>query len=318
MAQAKILGDSVARWNPDYKFFIGLTDELDPSIDYDNEIGHEIIPVKEIDIEDFDFLWKEYSIIEFNTNVKPFYFKYFIDKFSDISFLYYLDPDTKLFNSLSIVEQEFGLKGKYLLTPHILTPIPLDNQFPGENLFLNYGIFNLGFFGMKNPSIDDRLIEWWGERTYHLGYDKSNEGLFVDQLWHNFSPIFFDHVIISRNFGLNMGPWNLHERKLTVYEDNWRVNSKYPLCFYHFSNYKYLTPEKISIYYSRYNFETNSDLLALYQEYNLQLISENVQKFSILNNHYMVKRCEVSKKIKKKRIYKKLYFKLREVFFSIF
>src|SRR5688572_16958310 len=114
LAQAKCLGDSIRRNNPEYKFFIGLSDRLSSDIDYENEIGHTIISCEEIGIPDFDSLWKKYSIIEFNTCVKPFYFNYFINRHPGLDFLYYFDPDTYVFNDLTAIEKEFGDEGNIL------------------------------------------------------------------------------------------------------------------------------------------------------------------------------------------------------------
>lgn len=306
IAQAKTLGDSIKKTNPDYHFFIGLTDTLSSEIDYQKEIGHTIIPVEEIGIPEFDNLWKNYSIIEFNTNVKPFYFQYFINHYPGLGYLYYLDPDTFVYQDFSIIEHEFGENGTTLLTPHILTPIEIDDKQPGENLFLNFGIYNLGFLGMKNPQPDNKLIKWWKERTYHLGYNQPSKGLFVDQLWHNLTPIFFENIIISKHPGLNMGPWNLHERRLSETNHVYLVNSEFPLSFYHFSNYNYTNSNAITKHYTRYNFDTNSDLKNIYLSYHELLIVNGIEKLGKIKCHYMEMReqflnNEYLKKIKSSR-----------------
>ncbi len=59
LAQAKTLGDSLLKYNPDYKFFIGLVDRLSDQINYSKDIGHEIITAEDIGIPDFDELLEE-------------------------------------------------------------------------------------------------------------------------------------------------------------------------------------------------------------------------------------------------------------------
>ena len=243
LAQAKSLGDSLKLKNPDYQFFIGLLDIISTEIDYETEIGYPLILSNEIGIPYFDDLWKKYNIIEFNTCVKPFYFQYFIKKFKPLNYLFYIDPDILILNDLTIIEREFDETSKILLTPHILSPIPLDGKTPAENLFLNYGIFNLGFLGLKNPELSGHFLDWWKERTYHLGFDKTAEGLFVDQLWFNLVPVFFKNVKISKHPGLNMAPWNLHERKLSGDDSVLFRDQSFPLVFYHFSKYNRSDPD---------------------------------------------------------------------------
>lgn len=311
LAQARILGDSIKATNPDYEFYIGLVDKFSPEIDYDKEIGHNIILSENIGIPDFDDLWKKFSIIEFNTCVKPFFFEYFISHYEDLEFLYYLDPDTYVFDSFKLIEYEFGDENNILLTPHILTPINLDGKYPDEPIFLNYGLYNLGFLGLKKPVLSLNLIHWWKERTYNFGYNRTCEGLFVDQLWFNLVPILFEKVKISKHLGLNMGPWNLHERILSKENGNFQVNDNYPLIFYHFSNYKYSQPEVLASYYNRFTFDNRLDLKEIYETYLERLIAIDIKKISSISCFYMEKRDEYLKAIeleeqKKKQEQKKM------------
>jgi hypothetical protein len=287
LAQAKSLGDSLKEKNPDYLFFIGLLDIINDEIDYETEIGHPLILSNEIGIQDFDDLWKKYNIIEFNTCVKPFYFQYFIKTYGSLEYLFYLDPDTLVYDNINIIESEFGDSAELLLTPHILSPIPLDNKTPGENMFLNYGVYNLGFLGLKNPERLGEFLDWWKERTYQLGYDQTDKGLFVDQLWFNLVPLFFKNVKISKHPGLNMAPWNLHERKLTNERKVLFLDKSFPLVFYHFSKYNLSLPDQITNNFNRYNFDNNIDLQVIYKEYSDSLVKNGIQKLSTLRCYYM-------------------------------
>lgn len=312
LAQAKALGDSITKTNPDYQFFIGLVDQLSTEINYETEIGFPIILCNEIGIPDFESLWKKYNIIELNTCVKPFFLEYFTHKHPDLTHLMYFDPDTFVFGNLNAIETELSDSKEIILTPHILTPIPLDGKMPNEHLFLNFGIYNLGFIGIKNPSSNVDFFKWWGERTYHLGYDKVSEGLFVDQLWMNYAPIFKDNVVISQHYGLNMGPWNLHERFLSK-QDKWMVNDNSELVFYHFSNYKYNKPEILASYYNRFTFEDRKDLVELYNDYSTLLHQNNIQKISNipcyyieLRNQFINKKNDIERQKEWESIYKKM------------
>lgn len=291
LAQAKALGDSLKKTNPDYNFFIGLVDQYSTEIDYEKEIGYTIIPSHEIGIPDFDSLWKKYNIIELNTCVKPFFLEYFTENYSDLTYLMYFDPDTFIFGNLSSIENELQDHQEIILTPHVTTPIPLDGKMPNEQTFLNYGTYNLGFIGIKKPKNNLPFFKWWGERTYTIGYDKVAEGLFVDQLWMNLTPIFFENALVSKNPGLNMGPWNLHERNISEKQDHTlMVNNIYPLIFYHFSNYKYNKPNILASYYNRFTFDDRKDLVSLYQEYRAILVKNNIEKLSIIKCYYVIER----------------------------
>lgn len=317
LAQAKALGDSITQTNPDYTFFIGLVDEFSSKINYEKEIGFPIIQATEIGISDFDSLWKKYDIVELNTCVKPFYLEYFSKKYDDLDYLMYFDPDTFVFGDIKDIELELENGNEILLTPHVLTPIPLDGKSPTENSFLNFGIYNLGFLALKNPIKNLNLFKWWGERTYNVGFSNVANGYFVDQLWINLVPIYYDNVAVSKNYGLNMAPWNLHERILSKNTENlWMVNFNKPLVFYHFSNFYYYKPEILATHYVRYNFENRPDLRDFYNDYLQRVLKNNVKTLCVIPCVYVEKRKKYSEEEAAKKLEivnkRKLIYRVKE------
>ncbi|MFR9166884.1 MAG: hypothetical protein ACLVKO_11960 [Dysgonomonas sp.] len=155
LSQAKTLADSFFKYNDEYKFIIGLCDKKNELIDYSIFSPCEIVEVEELCIENFEWMVYNYNIIELNTATKPYYFQYFLKTYQDIDYIFYLDPDIQVFNSFSILEKELENKD-ILLTPHITTPLPNDKKVPNENLFLNYGIFNLGFLGLRKSTESEK------------------------------------------------------------------------------------------------------------------------------------------------------------------
>ena len=303
LAQAKILGDSFLEYHPDWKFIIGLCDELSQEIDYSFFENIEIIAASQINIYCFDEIIKKYDIIELNTSIKPSFFKYFINKYENLETIVYFDPDIQVFSKISLIEK-YLKEDDILLTPHVLNPIPVDDLFPSENLFLNYGIYNLGFLALNPKSknaID--LLDWWEDKTLNIGYSRVCEGLFVDQLWINLAPIFFKNVKVLQEYGFNVAPWNLHERNsiLKVGEEYiMQDNSK--LVFFHFSSYSHTKPELFSKYYNRYNFVVLSkDIFELYNQYQSKLIQNKIGFLSEMKCHYI--NIEVEKEVKKKSLF---------------
>jgi hypothetical protein len=278
LAQAKTLGDTLIKHNPDYLFIIGLCDRKNSQIDYSVFSNYQIIEVENIGIENFPDMVSRYTVIELNTSSKPFFFDYLLGKYENAETILYLDPDIAIFDKLTVIEDKFK-NNSILLTPHIYTPIEIDGKLPSENIFTNNGIYNLGFIGLKRNQDTLNLLSWWKNRLTINCYDKTGEGIFVDQLPMNFAPLFFKNVHIFRNFGLNMAPWNLHERKLTNDGRNYLVNGRYPLIFYHFSNYNPLFPEKLSTNYDRISFADNLALKEIYDLYKKCLLENNFEKY---------------------------------------
>lgn len=289
LAQAKSLGNSLIKFNPDYKFIIGLVDEVSNKIDYGFFQPYSIIPVDEIGIPGFDELWKKYSIVEFNTSVKASYFKYIFKSFPSAETICYLDPDILVYHSMEILENAFS-ENELLLTPHIMSPIDLDGKQPGENVFLNFGMYNLGFLGVHRNCIKNGFLDWWEKRILSVGFHDTLNGFFVDQLWINFVPLYYNKVKIFREPGLNAAPWNLHER--TIKESNEKeikMMDGSPLYFYHFSSYRYNEPDKMSKYYDRYSFVTHPELRRIYEDYRETLMKNKIEELSVVPCNYLEK-----------------------------
>src|ERR1700761_4920483 len=98
LAKAHVLGISVRKHEPDSCFFIFLCDEKDERIDYPS-LADEVITISSIEPEFLQLVLK-YNIVELNTSVKPRVFEYLIHG-RGFDKVIYLDPDIKLYNSLT-------------------------------------------------------------------------------------------------------------------------------------------------------------------------------------------------------------------------
>jgi lipopolysaccharide biosynthesis glycosyltransferase len=146
LAKAIVLGNSLLKYNPDYTFKICLVDRKIVEIDYAS-IPFEIIEVENIGMAAFEEMFKRYNIIELNTAVKPFCFSFFFKKVPDAELVFYLDPDIVVYNPFSELEDALD-ENEIVITPHFTTPIN-DDKSQAENDFLNSGLYNLGFLGLK-------------------------------------------------------------------------------------------------------------------------------------------------------------------------
>jgi hypothetical protein len=291
LAQAKNLGDSLFRHNHEYKFIIGLVDKFHQSIDYTFFKNSTFIPVESLNLADFDSLWKRYNVIELNTCVKASYFKKIKQLYPLVKNIIYLDPDIQVFSSLKSIE-EWLTSSDILITPHALTPLPLDGCMPSENIFLNYGIYNLGFIALNATGKEfDEFTSWWESRTLRFGFIDEANGFFVDQLWINLVPIYFKKVNVINHMGYNMAPWNLHERlPLEKRNEEWILQGGEKLIFYHFSSFNVEKPDIISKYYNRYNFDASKNLFDLYCQYYKSMIDNKIHELKIIAPHYNVLR----------------------------
>ncbi len=283
IAQAKSLGDSVLKYAPEYKLVIGLVDKLEGRIPVEYYAPHQLIEAHELNIPYFDEMCRRYNVLELNCALKSFFTAHVLEQFAPDSFIF-LDSDMLLFDSLKTVEDELA-GASILLTPHILSPFPGDNNNPKEKDILKTGMFNAGFYALSNDSTAKAFVDWWKERMKDQCYERPKEGLNVDQKWLNFVPFYFTNTKVLKHPGCNAAYWNLHERNLEKKGNSFTVNGE-PLIFYHFSGYSLQHPDKISRHQERFAMDTNPAVKDLFSQYREILIKNKHEEMLQLACYY--------------------------------
>jgi len=274
LAQAITLGDSLKEQNPDTHFIIGLVDKLGTKeIDQSKLPKYQLLEVNKINISDFEEMCERYNITELNTAVKPYYFDYFLKNRPDITNIIYFDPDIIVFDKLTHIYENLE-RYNIIVTPHITTPYN-DEKWQNEEDIINTGIFNFGFVAIKRSTEAQKMIIWWCDKLKNECIIDLCNGLFVDQHWAEFFPVYFDKVKIDKHLGNNVAYWNLHERLCSFVENRWMINGKIPLQFFHYSGYLIAKPNEVSKYQNRINFEGRADIVPLFELYRNQLLANN-------------------------------------------
>lgn len=191
--------------------------------------------IDELQIKRFENMSFYYNRIELCTAVKPFIFEYLFQqkKYKKVIFF---DPDIEFFSDINRI---YKLLNTYncILTPHIYEPITPDSLLPNEELFLSVGIYNGGFVALKKTKLVNVFLRWWQHQLLTKGFIMFNGGLFTDQKWLLFTPIFLKKVLIVKDPGYNVGWWNIHQCKtFTKIGDYYYINSN-KLVFVHFGTH---------------------------------------------------------------------------------
>lgn len=271
---ARVLCDSFLKFHPDYKFYVLLVDRLPKDFDTAAE-RFEVIPVENLNINNFESVAFKFGILELNTNVKPTFLKTLLDQ--GISQLIYFDPDILIYSSLDFIYEALNTHG-ILLTPHCLSPN--DGAPYAETLLLVDGVFNLGFIAVSKAEETIRFLEWWERGCLALGYNERWSGLFVDQKWINLVPCYFDTSSIIKHPGCNVAYWNLHERKLTKPNGAWTVNQDAFLLFFHFSGMSVDSGTMISKHTDQFDLVSRPELRELFGGYRELLIRHGIHDAS--------------------------------------
>ena len=266
---ARTLAASYVAKHPEQRFFVLIVADLADPEPFRSDPHFTPVMLGEIGLRDLRAEAMKYDILELNTNVKPTFMKHLIEVYG-LDGLVYLDPDIFVYAALQPVFAELAAGATAVITPHMTTPV-FDGRSPGEQDLLYNGTYNLGFIAVGNTPEGRRLLDWWEHRCLKVGFSEGRTGLFVDQKWINLIPGLFDKVAISRDAGLNMAYWNLHERTLHVgasdYEVESPVSGRVPLRFFHFSGVEPEDPALLSRNTDRFTLGSRPDLEKLFAEY---------------------------------------------------
>lgn len=275
---AKATADSLIRYNPDYRFVIFLLDVY-PEIDASYFLPHTIVHVPDMNIPELSEMNQRYDIFELSCALKPFASEWILKNYADCAMAFYFDSDILIYDRLSIAE-DLLINNSVLLTPHVSDALEYEERIHMEKDFLRTGVYNGGFFGVKNDEISFKFLKWWKNRLKDLCFNDAQNGLFVDQLWLNFVPLIFTGVAVLKNTGYNMAYWNIAERNLSDVKGNYIVNSDSPLVFFHFSGFDiFNSGNTLSKFQKAFTFESNPEVQPLFDEYRETVLKNNDQDF---------------------------------------
>ncbi len=272
--QALTMGESLKKTDPDYELIIGLVDEL-PITDF--KIPYQIISISEVQEVNLLGFKGEYTVMEVATACKPIFGLYLFEKYPALEKLIYFDTDLWITDSIEPIEKNLD-SYDIIITPHITQPIDLQEEW-NEKQFLNAGLYNTGFVGMKRSENTFKFLNWWKNHLKDYGYYDFCNGMGIDQLCVNFVPIFYDKVLIEYSPAYNLAYWNIHEREVTFENGKYLINRKENLMFFHFSGY---TPDKPNLLSKHIKFSKISNypvLNPLFKEYDEALLRNHFQLF---------------------------------------
>jgi hypothetical protein len=270
VAFARTLCDSFLEHHPEGKCFALIIDDFSGYITPADE-KFEIITPELLEIPRLREFCFKYNITELSTAFKPYLLRFLLAT-RKLDKLLYIDPDILINRRLDALYSALD-HHDMIVTPHLDADYPDDGSYPDDGHILSTGIYNLGFFGVRNGETGGKFLDWWCRKLYDKCVNKPRRGYFVDQRFIDYALPLFNGFGFIRDLGYNVAYWNLHSRKITLENGEWRCNGG-PLYFYHFSNYKPEKPDSISGHQWRYSFNDLPDLKKLFSRYR-ELLTKN-------------------------------------------
>lgn len=276
LAHGLSLKESFLQHNPGSRFYICIIGRRE-DLPLDDASGfYFITSINDSRIEN---MLQQYTPFELSCAVKSFFASYIFDEVPELEHLVYLDSDILVFGRF-----QTPAKAAITISPHRVNVVGfLPEPLPLSDTSLNrFGVFNAGYFEVMRQDEGMKFLEWWKQVVSTMCYNKPDEHLFADQLWLNCVPAFFENVSINRHPGYNLAYWNLIERTLTESNGAILVNNE-PLIFFHYSHYRFESPEKMTSFENEFlSFSKFPLLRPLFRQYESGAIRNGYHQYKSL------------------------------------
>lgn len=257
--RAKVLFDSVEQTCDKFKFYCLCLDQQSfNEIKGNYSESYIAISLHELEIFEPKLLdvKKDRNNKEYIFTLSPVILLFVLNKYNIQEFTY-IDADTYFFETPKAVIEECG-NNDILITPHF---------FPDSLKHLEmHGVYNFGLMHIKNTENARKVLEWWKSKCLEWCYDKVEEERAADQKYLDKLPKLFRGIAVSKNLGINAGPWMLNGIKHATRNDKIYFNND-QLIHYHFHNIHKIKEDEFNIGLSSYNFKLNKVILKLYIHY---------------------------------------------------
>ena len=261
VAHARALAQSVRAHEPNARLTVLVVDPIEGFIDPAAE-PFEILRPRDLAIADFEAMSVRYDVTELCCALKPVVIGHVLDQ-GDTAV--YLDSDARIYAPLDGLEDELQ-RSAFLLTPHLLEPLPDDGLQPNELAILLAGSSNLGFAAARESTEVRALLGWWSDRLREGSRLDPGRGMVLDQRWTDLMPGMFECVGRWRDPGVNFGYWRAATSRVErdgtqIFVDGAALRT------FHFTGLDRRQPERLSAYDSRTMLEREPVLKELRDEF---------------------------------------------------
>jgi hypothetical protein len=269
LALARVVARSFAEHHPGVPFFVLLTDEVDGYFE------PELEPYKLL-------LWRDLDVPEkgrltFGLRREPLSYAatpYAISKLLELGYdrVVFIKQESFVLGEVATVAASLP-PGGVGLTPHLLEPLVGGDAEERELTILLSGVFNAGLAAVAAGPTSHALLRWWQDRLHgHCRYAVA-EGMHYEQRWLDLAPAYFPDVTVLHDPGLNVGHWNLPDRRVTAVDGQVFVEGR-PCRLFRFSGYDPDQPEAATRYSSRLRTAALGDAAFVFENYRAALFEE--------------------------------------------
>ena len=193
-------------------FFLLLADGAHEGIGAEGE-PFEAIAFEALGIEEEAEFRFRYGEMELSYAVTPFLIGYLLEAGYDG--VLFLKQETLVLDRLDPLFEMLE-RHTVLLKPHLLEAAGGGDGLERERNVLRAGVYNGGVAGLARRAEARQVVRWWQAKTRRLCLLDVEHGLHHEQRWLDFVPSLAPGCGMVRDPGVNVGHWNLAERRIEV------------------------------------------------------------------------------------------------------
>ena len=262
LARARVVAESWRRHHPESPFFVLLID----GDDWPRESEpFEVVLPQELGLTAEELAVRRgiYDAYEMAASLKASLPHLLLDR--GASAVVFADTDSSFYGAIDDLAQA-ALEAGVVLFPHSTRPVQVRRYFPASQI--EYGRLTNGLFntGLQVTGPGGRgYLDWWDGWLARDCLKEPAGGLWADQIWADWAPVYFKHVV-SRDSSVNVAFWNLDERELHEVDGKPAVDGG-PLRHFHFAGFDPRRPDLLSTYVPDVSPPPNPVLFRLLEQY---------------------------------------------------
>ena len=236
-AYAGVLNDSLKKAGHNESHYVLIVDYDVKDKPVIEKFNFTPVRLSDLAIPRIDEMIEKYSAFELSNALKPFYMEWLLENHPEIENLVYLDTDIYVFSPLREVFDylEKNKNISVVITPHLndYKSYIEKSGYDIEKLYLTYGLYNGGFYALKNDRNALEFLDWHKKKLFDYGYNGASVQMYADQKILDFAPILFEFVGIYKNKAYDIAHWNYFSGLISEKNGEYFVEVT-KLIFFHF------------------------------------------------------------------------------------
>ncbi len=267
IALVRATAHSFRERHPDLPFYVLLADEPHEGVPDASE-PFQVVLFEALEIPDSAAFRFRYRELELSYACTPYLIRHLLERGLDR--VLFLKQETLVLDRLDPLF-EMLLRHSVILTPHLLEPATGADAVAREISVLRAGVFNGGVIGFSRCEEAFAVLEWWQRRVESDCVLQVDHGLHYEQRWLDLVPSLAPGCGIVRDPGVNIGHWNLHERRIRELGGTYRTGAD-RVRIVRFSGYDPARPEMVSRYNLTLRVGDTADGAAIFRRYQRLLL----------------------------------------------